>query len=147
MKNMCGCFYLGFIPQHDWPFNCLIPFQIGVAESRFVKPLVKIFKAGSHLLIDDCPINWNLFVSKSVYQLLHFLKKSRQVKSICNCMMNVHRKRHHQFTVVLLIFTPSYHRGKEFSLIKNVNVEVFISYPRIAIRFYDTKIVGKKAEK
>ena len=35
------------------------PFQISVAESRFVKPLVKISKAGSHLLTDDCPINCN----------------------------------------------------------------------------------------
>lgn len=39
-----------------------IPFQIGVAESRFVKPLVKISKAGSHLLRDDCPINLYLYV-------------------------------------------------------------------------------------
>jgi hypothetical protein len=34
-----------------------LPFQIGVAASRFVKSLVKISKSGSHLLMDDCPIN------------------------------------------------------------------------------------------
>jgi hypothetical protein len=33
------------------------PFQIGAAESRFVKPLVKISKAGSRLLMDGSPIN------------------------------------------------------------------------------------------
>ena len=25
-----------------------------------LKPLVKISKAGSHLSMDDCPINWNI---------------------------------------------------------------------------------------
>lgn len=36
----------------------LLPFQIGVAKSRFVKPCVKISKVGSRLLMDGCPINW-----------------------------------------------------------------------------------------
>jgi len=51
------------------------------------------------------------------------------MESICNCMMNVHRKGHHQFVTHLLIFAPCYHRGKEFPLIKNMNIKVFISYP------------------
>lgn len=37
-----------------------LPFQIGVAGSRFAKPFVKISKSGSHLLMDDCPTNWKL---------------------------------------------------------------------------------------
>lgn len=41
-----------------------LPFQIGVAGSRFPKPPVKISKAGSHLLIDDCPINFVLSIKK-----------------------------------------------------------------------------------
>lgn len=41
-------------------FRCGLPFQIRVAESHFVKPLVKISKTGSHPLMDDCPINWKL---------------------------------------------------------------------------------------
>ena len=32
-----------------------LPFQIGVAESGFAKPFVKIFKVGSHPLVDDYP--------------------------------------------------------------------------------------------
>ena len=37
-----------------------VPFQICVTKSRFVKPRVKISKAGNPLLMDDCPINCNL---------------------------------------------------------------------------------------
>ena len=37
-----------------------IPFQIGAAKSRFVKPHVKISKVSNPLLMDDRPINWNL---------------------------------------------------------------------------------------
>lgn len=33
------------------------PFQVGVAEGRFAKPLVKISKAVIRLLTDDCPTN------------------------------------------------------------------------------------------
>jgi len=36
-----------------------IPFQIGAAKSRFVKPHIKISKVSNPLLMDDCPINWN----------------------------------------------------------------------------------------
>jgi len=39
----------------------VIPFQIGVAKSRFVKPCVKISKVGSHPLVDDCPLNRRLY--------------------------------------------------------------------------------------
>ncbi len=42
--------------RHDFS----LPFQIGVAGSRFAKPFVKISKSGSRLLMDDCPTNWNL---------------------------------------------------------------------------------------
>ena len=38
----------------------VIPFQIGAAKSRFVKPRVKISKVSNPLLMDDGPINWNL---------------------------------------------------------------------------------------
>ena len=34
-----------------------LSFQIGVAESRFVKPVVKISQTGSCRLMDGCPIN------------------------------------------------------------------------------------------
>jgi hypothetical protein len=34
-----------------------LSFQIGVAESRFVKPFVKISQTGSCRLMDGCPIN------------------------------------------------------------------------------------------
>ena len=37
--------------------KCKRPFQIGAVKRRFVKPRVKISKAGSHLLMDDRPIN------------------------------------------------------------------------------------------
>lgn len=40
----------------------VVPFQIGVAESGFTKPFVKIFKVGSHPLVDDYPINWKLLL-------------------------------------------------------------------------------------
>ena len=39
-----------------------LPFQIGVAERGFAKPFVKIFKVGSHPLVDDYPINWKLLL-------------------------------------------------------------------------------------
>ncbi len=42
-----------------------IPFQIGVAKSRFVKLRVKISKASNPLLMDSCPINWNLLKCNS----------------------------------------------------------------------------------
>ncbi len=44
----------------DFSGGAGLPFQIGVAESHFVKPPVKIFKAGSHLSMDDYPTNRNL---------------------------------------------------------------------------------------
>ena len=59
----------------------MLPFQIGFAESHFVKPLVKISKAGSHLLMDDCPINWNL----SIYFCNNWLFLSKYIK----CVMRV----------------------------------------------------------
>lgn len=40
----------------------VLPFQIGVAERGFAKPFVKIFKVGSHPLVDDYPINWKLLL-------------------------------------------------------------------------------------
>ena len=39
-----------------------LPFQIGVAERGFAKPFVKIFKVGSHPLVDDYPINYELLL-------------------------------------------------------------------------------------
>ena len=50
-----------------------IPFQIGVTKSRFVKPRIKISKAGDPLLMDDCSINRNL---------LFFLLKSLVISGI-----------------------------------------------------------------
>ncbi len=37
-----------------------IPFQIGAAKSRVVKPCVNISRVSNPLLMEDCPINWNL---------------------------------------------------------------------------------------
>ena len=42
------------------PYRIRVPFQIGVAESRFVKPLVKTSKVGSRLLMEGCPVNWKV---------------------------------------------------------------------------------------
>ena len=42
-------------------YRSTIPFRIGVAKSRFVKPCVKISKVGSHPLVDDCPLNRKLY--------------------------------------------------------------------------------------
>lgn len=39
------------------PLAAKLSFQIGVAESRFVKPFVKISQTGSCRLMDGCPIN------------------------------------------------------------------------------------------
>ena len=41
-----------------------LPFQIHAAESRFVKPYIRMSKKGSHLLMDNCPTNHNLIIHR-----------------------------------------------------------------------------------
>ena len=51
------------------------------------------------------------------------------MEAVRNSMMDIHCKRHYQSVIVQLVLPPSYHRREEFTLIKNVNIKMFVSNP------------------
>lgn len=61
-----------------------LPFQIHAAESRFVKPFIRISKTGSHLLMDDCPTNRNLIIHRINLISRTFARSPSRKKSLKN---------------------------------------------------------------